>query len=403
MTIKGRNILGTMKIAMLILLCGMSGSIFAENGEVAPKREYTPEEQQELWQQPDFVKAYLVAAEPAGALYSIFGHACLRMVCDAYDLDCCFSYESEGAVNKIFTFLSGNLHMGMRRIQTSDYLEECANEGRGVREYELNLPIDVKRNLWRVLDEKTAEGMELPYDYVARGCIYACVTIIEEALGEQKIEYGIQSPRYNRTRREICNDYAKVDYPWNMMCIMGLVGTEVDRDVPPHEKLIITTEVIEVLQNAKVDGEYLLSREYTQLLPSTQNSKASWFTPTIVALLFLLLAIVALFINVPYIDWLILGIVTLIGLLLTYMVVFSTLPCTNWNWLIIPFNVLPVLCWKWRKYWTLPYAGIIGIWCACMIASPHVLVDKSMVVLAIAFMMILLNKRNRKPLNLNQK
>ena len=103
----------------------------------------------------------------------------------------------------------------------------------------------------------------------------------------------------------------------------------------------------------------------------------------------------ALFIEKAWIDWLILAIVTLVGIMETYLVVFSTLPCTCWHWLIIPFNVLPAICWKWRKYWALPYAIIIGIWATCMLAYPHQLVDTSMVVLAVAFMMILLNKRNR--------
>ena len=47
--------------------------------------------QQELWQQQDFVRAYYVVAEPGGALYSVFGHACLHMVCPAYGLDYFFS------------------------------------------------------------------------------------------------------------------------------------------------------------------------------------------------------------------------------------------------------------------------------------------------------------------------
>ena len=404
MAIKDRNIWKAMKMAMLILLCGISGSIFAENKETAQNKEYTPEEQQELWKQPDFVRAYYVVAEPGGALYSIFGHACLHMVCEAYDLDYFFSYESENAASRFLKFLSGNLKMGMVRMKKEDYLAVYIKEGRGVKEYELNLPIDVKRELWRVLDEKTDEGMYLSYDFETRGCAYACVTSINEALGDKKIEYGDWSPRFIRTRREMCNDFGKWDYPWNMMLIMALVGSDVDKILTPEEKLIIPTEVAEVWQNAKVDGVFLLSREAHVLSPSTkEKEQASWFTPTFAALILLLLAIIAFFVNAPYIDWLILVIVTLIGAFFTYLVVFSTLPCTNWNELIIPFNILPAICWKWRKFWALSYAVLIGLWTACVIASPHVLADNSMIVLAIAFIVILLNKRNRKPLNLNKK
>ena len=375
---------------VLLLMFGFSISLQAQEQEIDSVQRA------ELWKDPNFVRAYYVVAEPGGALYSIFGHACLHMVCPAYDIDYIYSYESEDAVKKVWTFLAGNLHMGMVRMTKEDYLEDFVAEGRGVKEYELNLPIDVKRNLWKVLDEKVEEGMNLPYDFESRGCAYACVAILKEALGEDHIAYGDWSPRFNRTRREMCNDFGKRDYPWNMMFIMALVGTEVDKMLTPEEKMIIPTEVVEVWQNAKVNGEYLLSREANELLPSKKVKSASpWFTPTLVALLLLLLAIVALFVEKPYIDWFILGVVTCVGVAMTYLVVFSSLPCTSWNWLIIPFNILPAICWKWRKYWSSFYVGMIVMWIVCMLISSHQLVDQSMIILALTFVVILLNKRNR--------
>ena len=351
-------------------------------------------QQQELWQQQDFVRAYYVVAEPGGALYSVFGHACLHMVCPAYGLDYFFSYESEDAASRLLKFFSGNLQMGMRGLLAEEYLSDFAQAGRGVKEYEINLPIDYKRELWRVLDEKNAEGMALPYDFEARGCAYSCLTMLEEALGDTKIEYGEWSPRFNRTRREIANDFAAPEYPWDFLVITSVVGFEYDKVDTITEKLLVPSELAEVWQYAKVNGEYLLSREAHVLLPSARHHKAPWFTPMIAAMLLLLLSIASHFANKPYIDWLILGIVTIVGLVETYLVVFSTLPCTSWHWLLVPFNLLPAICWKWRRYWALPYAVVIGLWAMCMLACPHQLVDYSMVVTAVAFMIILLNKRN---------
>lgn len=353
-------------------------------------------EQQALWQQQDFVRAYYVVAEPGGALYSVFGHACLHMVCPAYGLDYFFSYESEDAASRLLKFFSGRLQMGMRGLTADEYLQEFAALGRGVKEYELNLPIEMKRELWRVLDEKMIDGMSLPYDFEARGCAYSCLAMLEEALGDTKIEYGEWSPRFNRTRREIANDFAAPEYPWDFLIITSVVGAEYDRVDTITEKLLVPTELAEVWQIAKVNGEYLLSREAHQLLPSTQHHSAPWFTPMWAAMILLLLAILSCFLRKPYIDYLVLGIVTLIGLVETYLVVFSTLPCTKWHWLLIPFNILPAICWKWRKHWALPYAIVIGLWAMCMLAWPHQLVDYSMVVTAIAFMIVLINNRNTK-------
>lgn len=367
----------------------------------------TPKQQQLLWQQEDFVKAYLVVAEPGGALYSIFGHACLHLVCEAYHLDYFFTYESENAAQKVWQFVKGDLKMGMAAVTAEEYLSDYKAEGRGVFEYELNLPIDIKRELWRVLDNHVMEGMYLPYDFEARGCAYACTKMLDEALRDTRIAFGPWEEANYRTRREMCYDKGHRDYPWNMMFIMALVGTEVDKKLAPKDKLIIPTELAEVWQKAKVNGEQLLSTEAIELAPSVSTPSKTYFTPNMAAIVLLLLAIIGWFLKTPYADWLILTIVTLVGALITYLVLLSSLPCTGWNWLIIPFNILPAIAWKWRKYWTLPYAGILVVWMIAMIAPTHRLVDPSMLILTAAWVIVLV--KNALPLqkkinrNLNTK
>ncbi len=364
------------------------GGLRAANDSIA----ISEQQRDSLWQQEDFVRAYLVVAEPGGALYSIFGHACLHLVCPAYDLDYFFSYESEDASKKILKFLSGNLKMGMTYLSPEEYLTDYAQEGRGVVEYELNLPIAIKRELWRVLDEHVMEGIYLPYDFEARGCAYACTQMLKEAMDTTKIEYAEWPDKYYRTRREMCNDCAKNTYPWNMMFIMAMVGSEVDKDLQPQDKLIIPTELAEAWQMAKVNGVQLLSSEPNVLLPSVSQPGKTLFTPMMAAVLLLVLAIIGWIIGKPYFDWLVLAIVTAFGVLLTYLVVFSTLPCTEWNWLIIPFNILPAIGWKWRRYWALAYAVVVVVWGIAMLIPQHQWVDWSHLVLSAAWAVVLLKQ-----------
>lgn len=361
----------------------------------------TPEQQQLLWQQEDFVKAYLVVAEPGGALYSIFGHACLHLVCEAYNLDYFFTYESEDAAKKVWQFIKGDLKMGMAALTAEEYLSDYKAEGRGVVEYELNLPIDIKRELWRVLDNHVMEGMYLPYDFEARGCAYACTKMLDEALGDTKIKFGEWDQKYTQTRRELAYNFAKDNFPWNLMFIMVMVGTEIDKKLPYAEKLIVPTDLAEVWQKAKVNGEQLLSTEAIELTPSVSTPSKTYFTPNMAAIVLLLLVIMGWLTKTPYADWLILTIVTLMGVLMTYLVLISSLPCTGWNWLIIPFNILPAIAWKWRKYWALPYAGILVVWMIAMIAPAHRLVDPAMLILTVAWIVVLI--KNALPLQYKNK
>ena len=93
---------------------------------------------------PNFVTASLLIMSPGDELYSCAGHACIRLECPTFNLDYCFSYESEQVSDKIFTFFMGKLKMGMFAIPTADYLKLGREDGRGVMQYRLNLPPDAK-------------------------------------------------------------------------------------------------------------------------------------------------------------------------------------------------------------------------------------------------------------------
>ena len=68
-----------------------------------------------------------------------------------------------------------------------------------------------------------------------------------------------------------------------------------------------------------------------------------------------------------------------------YLVCFSSLPATTWNWLIVPFNLLPLVFWRWRRYWAWPFAAVLVAWEALMLLYPHQLTDWAYVVIVAAY------------------
>ena len=86
---------------------------------------------------------------------------------------------------------------------------------------------------------------------------------------------------------------------------------------------------------------------------------------------------------------------TVIGAFMVYLICFSNLCHTEWNWLIVPFNILPAIFWYWRKYWALPYACALLIWCGVMSYVAiwgHVLVDWPHIVLVLAWTLVLIKQ-----------
>lgn len=349
----------------------------------------------------DFVIASLLVADPGTVMYSVLGHACLRLQCPAFGMDYCFSYESEGVQNRVLDFLAGKLMMGLFAIPVEEYCDIYREEGRGVYEYTLNLPIEVKRELWRVLDEHLTAGKKLPYDYYHRGCAITAKDFVKEALGETVIEYDRSLYKNSPTARELCIKHSQRAL-WVQFFALFIVGNEADESLVGDKQLIIPTDLVHAWQQAKVNDKPLLASEPTVLVAGEPQTSDTWFTPMVLAIILLVLSIANLFWNRPYFDWLMLAAQTIIGCGMTYLICFSDLCCTDWNWLLIPFNPLPAIFWHWRKHWALPYAGILAVWCLAMAAMTlwgHVLVDWSHIVMVIAWIIIVIKKYINKENN----
>ncbi len=338
----------------------------------------------------DFVTVSLVVCDPDEVLYSTLGHAALHLQCPIFNLDYIFSYESENVRDKIWTFLKGNLKMGMFGIPTDEFLSGYQMTGRGVREYTIHLSPEQEQKLWEVMDNLAAKGANIPYDYFRRGCAKSVVQVIHKALGTSAIHYAPWDDKYTKhTMRELGVMFVGDSAPWERFFLFFLVGSEFDKDYPCEQKLIVPTDLVEVWQKATFDsGEPVLDSEPRILLEATRHNEGTWCTPLLVSLLLLLLA----FVPWKVVDYALLALYTAIGAVMTYLILFSNLPCTDWNWLIIPFNILPAIFWYWRKYWALPYAAILLIWCLVMIGEffwGHVLVDWPHIILTLAFCVVL--------------
>lgn len=349
---------------------------------------------------PDFVRVSLVVADPGDILYTVLGHACLHLQCPAFNLDYIFSYESESVRGKVFRFLLNDLHMGMIAISTDEYIEAYIAEGRGVKEYQLNLPPEVKTELWRMCDERVMQGMDLEYDPVKHGCAISVVHSVEDAIryanrktgNSYQIQYTPWGKKGRRTIREIFYENAAKN--WGLFWCMTIVaGRYVDNPhIPLSEKLIAPFELVGRWQQATISGVPIISKDPILLAPSVEHHTGAAFTPWMAALVLLLLSIVGWRLRKNYIDYLLLAIYTVFSLLVTYLLVFPSLPNTDWNWLIIPFNILPAICWKWRQYWALPYAVICAIWLLVMVCYPHRLIDPAYIPLTLAWIIVLLKQ-----------
>lgn len=335
-------------------------------------------------QQPeeDFVIASVCVASPGESLYSALGHACIRLQCPTYGLDYIYSYEAEDVSHNVLRFFAGKLKMAVRAVPTEEYVAQYISEGRGVREYVLNLPIRVKQRLWEQMDRRL-EYTPIPYDYMNHGCAVSVLGWLEEAIGKDSLVYAPWPEKYNRSRKEMGGD--SIINEWNHIYVCTFVTGEANSlDIENTRKVIVPAEMIEVLQDAKAFDAPLLTGECNVLLQPVRSVMPSRFPPLYVSLVILAVALINLWLRNVWLRGVVLTPCLLIGTFVLYLVLFSDLPCTQWNWFVIPFCPLPFVFWKWRRWWTLPFAVVCLVWVIGMLVYPHQIVDNAHLVLATA-------------------
>ena len=302
-----------------------------------------------------FVRTSLFVVSSGDKVYSVWGHAALRMQCPTHRLDYCFSCELPEVGWQGLSFFSGGLKTGFIYAPTEEYCRDYVREGRTVTEFVLNLTDGEKRRLWKVLDERVADGLTTPCDYLNRGCAIECARMVDAVLLDEEIRYSLPPELEKRvsTRRRAALDCIP-SYPWEALFWTFMAGTEADEEVSLFERLVVPGDLAEAWQHAclvDTNGERRpLIISSSVLYQGNGEKKDARMVPIIVMVLWLI-AVLSVTVCERYnvcrritkwMDVLLLALQTVLGLFLFYMLCFSTQAATAWNWFFIPFNPLPL-------------------------------------------------------------
>ena len=333
---------------------------------------------------PNFVTASLLVFGPGEELYGRAGHIAFRLECPKFNLDYAFSYEGEAAGDQILKFFAGRLKMGMFAIPTQEFLRQYIETGRGCRQYVLDLSPAAKVRLWKLFDDLVARGADLPYDYIKRGCAQSTLQTLLTAIRPERIESVEWPERFRMSRRELLHSYI-ADSPWTCLLLHMISGPEADLERSMIDKVITPDDLLDYLRRVRVEGRPILTTEPRELLPQTLNSSRCFISPMMVAVFLVLLAVVGLFRFTAPIGLFLLFVQSIIGFAESYIVFVSDLPASSWNWLVIPFNPLPLFLWRWRRYWACGFVAVLLAWEAFMLLSPHQLTDPAYLVIVLAY------------------
>ncbi len=309
----------------------------------------------------NFVTASLVIAEPLHALYSVFGHATLRMECPSYGLDYVFTFESDPNFGTFMTGIAGKAKAKYIAVPTDTFISNTRREGRGLKQYKLNLTHHEKQELWRMLDEQMMAGAYRNFNLLFTNCLTTSILNVQQCLIGEHFEWGpLQYP-------QTLNDgelfrHAVRHSPWAEFLFITFGGTAYDRRSIQEFRLTPET-IIPMLRKATITNDstgvsrFVITDPGTTLVESSGQDKATPITPNIVfggLLLLTLLITLAEWVLHWYqvakvYDILLFTAQLMVSILMFYVTFFSELFITQWNWYLVAFLPLPLLFWLLRR------------------------------------------------------
>ena len=351
----------------------------------------------------NFVTVSLLVTSPTDNLYSVFGHATLRMECPIHHLDYVFTFESDTDVGTFMTGVAGKAIARYVAVPTQEFLSQVKKEGRGSTQYELALTLHEKQDLWRLLDEDMVRGGYQHFNLLLTNCLSSSMVKVRECLHDEYIDWG--EPQFPYT---LCNGdylrYSMKNHPWVEFLFVTVMGTIYDKYTQTDLRLAPEL-VVPMMQQAQIvnlktgERRAMLTGKTETLIEAKVVPKPSVLTPMWAFGVLLALAVLITmaehlcklsFVPRAFDAILLMG-QTFLGLLLLFVTFYSELFGSTWNWYLIVFNPIPFLLWLFgrKKRW---YKQVFGIYAVVLLLfllatpllpvldAPHQLITATMLI-----------------------
>lgn len=310
----------------------------------------------------NFVTASLLVASPGTETVSAMGHSAIRLECPVHHLDYCFTLENNPEYGNL-AFILGKAPTHDIAVPTNLFLQEFVKESRQVLQYELNLTLHQKKELWRAADiEFTNESNRL-FNYSYDGtdnCTSICLELIEQSLIDEQLVVDEMPPILLENNATYFRHMARRS-PWVQFLLITLGGTACDETWNMRNRMA-PEMIAPVLSHAHFEGQGnkrpALKGKPIELVPGKVTVTPSAASPLVVfgGLLLLALLVTALqhFGKVAKVarvfDLVLFALQVVVALFLLTTSCVGSIVGQHWNWYLIPCNLLPLLVWLlWRK------------------------------------------------------
>lgn len=280
--------------------------------------------------------------------YSLFGHTAIRIKDNANFVDAVYNYGAFdfNTPNFVPKFAKGDLEYFAVVNRYTDFINQYAYEQRSVEEQELQIPLELKQQLFKNLNTSLASGdSHYTYKFIDKNCTSMVVDIINKTLGSTVITKKMDT---ELTYRSILYPYFDHHF-YEKLGTSIIFGSKVDQ-LGTH--LFLPLELQKSLKLIQYKNQPLAAENKT-ILHFDETHPNSWWNNIYSYLIFIALLVIWNKKSIHYFYFSILG---FLGLFFLFMGFYSNhLELAN-NYNVLLFNptllILAAFYMKKNSLWT---------------------------------------------------
>ena len=222
----------------------------------------------------------ILTCRPGDDIYNTFGHTAIMVRDPAYGKNEIYNYGIFDFKTPGFTikFLRGKLlyYLGLQRYKS--FMQAYHYEKRSVFEQKLNLDLEDKRNLYKVLKENyKPDNRAYLYDFFFDNCS----TRPRDLVLNQFENLNLTETEEQKTFRDLIDEYTHAK-PWLDFGIDLIVGSIADREASVLEAMFLPEYLYHHFDKITIDDKPLVSD--SKLIADHENqiekrSERTWLTP----------------------------------------------------------------------------------------------------------------------------
>ncbi|MEY3398929.1 MAG: hypothetical protein RL220_1523 [Bacteroidota bacterium] len=319
----------------------------------------------------------VLTCSPGTEIYSAFGHSAIRVfaVVGGREVDWIYNYGTfDGfAPGFAWRFAQGKLDYFLSKSDFPSFYHDYIVENRGMVQQELDVPYEVKQELFRLLEENyRPENRTYRYNYFYDNCSTRVLEIIAKATGGQM--KTTDASANSKTFREAIQPYLE-PFPWTDFGIDVALGMPCDYIIGEKQSSFLPDSVFMLIDHSTLNDK-AVSMEYEELLFSElEPEEEMFFTPLTTMIIWLAMMVVLTIVymrlkkNIHILDRITWGVSGLVGVLVLFLWFFTDHKASSWNLNLLwanPFHLFfafasakRILGWKWLTRISLMFLVIV--------------------------------------------